>query len=117
MKDNNESRPASEHRRMKREKNTISAMVGIYCRNKHGIAPGEICHECAELLSYAHMRLDRCRYGHRKPTCGNCPIHCYKPSMKERVMEVMSYSGPRMALRHPCYALMHLIDGFRKPPE
>jgi hypothetical protein len=37
--------------------------------------------------------------------------------MKERVMEVMSYSGPRMTFRHPYFALMHLFDSLKKAPE
>ena len=108
-----------EHRRIRREKHTIDAMLGIYCRghHKHHGIGGELCPDCAELRGYAHMRLDRCRYHEKKPTCGNCPAHCYKPSMKDRVMQVMRYSGPRMTLRHPYYALMHLFDGFKKAPE
>ena len=115
-----------EHRRIRREKNTIDVMIKLYCRDHHDHhgANGHtdkykdtLCPDCLELRDYAHMRLDRCRYQQMKPTCGNCPIHCYKPSMKETVMDVMSYSGPRMTLRHPYLALMHLFDNFRKPPE
>ena len=91
-------------------------MIGLYCSDHHNTS-GELCPDCSELLDYAHMRLDRCRYQEKKPTCGNCPVHCYKPSMKERVMCVMRYSGPRMTLSHPYLALMHLFDGFKKAPE
>ncbi len=105
-----------EHKRIRREKNTIDAMIGIYCRDHHGTS-GELCADCTELREYAHLRLERCRYQEKKPTCGNCPVHCYKPSMKERVMEVMSYSGPRMTLRHPYFALMHIFDGFKRAPK
>ncbi len=105
-----------EHKRIRREKHTIDAMIGIYCRDHHDTSD-TLCQDCSEFRGYAHMRLDCCRYQEKKPTCGNCPAHCYKPTMKEKVMEVMSYSGPRMTLRHPYYALMHLFDSFRKPPE
>ncbi|NIP33651.1 MAG: hypothetical protein GWN18_01835, partial [Thermoplasmata archaeon] len=37
--------------------------------------------------------------------------------MRERVREVMRYSGPRMLLRHPYLAIAHLRDGRRRPPE
>lgn len=106
----------AEHPRISREKHTVEAMLRIYCRDHHG-AHGAICGECSELLNYARARLDRCRYQERKPTCGNCPIHCYKPSMKTKIVDVMKYSGPRMTLRHPYYALMHFLDGFVKPPR
>jgi hypothetical protein len=103
-------------KRLDRERRTIDAMVRIYCRYHHGTR-GELCRECADLHEYALLRLDRCRYQDGKPTCANCPVHCYRPDMRERVREVMRYSGPRMLLRHPYLALAHLRDGRRKPPE
>lgn len=45
-----------------------------------------------------------------KPTCGSCSVHCYKPSMKKRIIEVMRYSGPRMIFHHPLLACAHLVD-------
>jgi len=107
---------AAQHPRISREKRTVEAMLRIYCRDRHGTR-GPLCEDCRELLYYAQARLDRCRYGGGKPTCGNCPVHCYKPSMKAKIVDVMKYSGPRMALRHPYYALRHFMDGFVKPPE
>jgi hypothetical protein len=105
-----------EHPRISREKRTVEAMIRIYCRGHHG-THGVLCQECSELLSYAQARLARCRYQDKKPTCGNCPAHCYRPSMKEKIIGVMAYSGPRMTLRHPYFALRHLLDGRVKPPE
>lgn len=107
---------AAEHPRITREKRTVEAMVRIYCRDHHG-THGSLCEECAELLSYARVRLDKCRYQEKKPTCGNCPVHCYKPSMKTKIVDVMRYSGPHMTLKHPYYALRHFLDGFVKAPE
>lgn len=103
------------HPRITREKRTVEAMIGIYCRGRHG-TNGVLCDDCAELLNYAYARLDRCRYAEKKPSCGNCPVHCYKPSMKGKIIDVMKYSGPRMTLHHPYYALMHFLDGFVKAP-
>ena len=62
------------------------------------------------------MRLDKCPFLEGKTTCANCPVHCYKSDMREKVREVMRYSGPRMTLRHPILAVFHLIDGLRKEP-
>jgi hypothetical protein len=50
--------PNSEHKRLQREWKTISAMVGIYCHDRHQ-ACGSLCAECQSLLEYATMRLDR----------------------------------------------------------
>ena len=107
-------------RRLGREVKTIAAMIALYCRDHHGTHASDagdgLCPDCGELLAYARVRLDKCRYGAEKPTCSNCETHCYKPAMRERVREVMRYSGPRMLKKHPVLAVAHLVDG-RKTPE
>ena len=108
---------AREPRRLQRERRTIGAMIAIYCRGHHPAATERPCAECGELLAYAMARLDRCVFGGRKPACAKCPIHCYKPAMRQRVRAVMRYAGPRMLLRHPWLALCHQIDALRRPPE
>lgn len=105
------------HPRMRREARTIEAMVRIYCRGRHNTRGRELCSECDELLAYAGRRLEKCPYQEEKPTCANCPVHCYRPDMRARVREVMRYAGPRMLLRHPALAIMHLlVDGRRAAP-
>jgi hypothetical protein len=79
-------------------------MVELYCRHHHGSRA--LCAECDELLVYADQRLDRCPYGSEKPTCANCPIHCYRPEPRERMREVMGFAGPRMLKRHPILAIL-----------
>jgi hypothetical protein len=37
--------------------------------------------------------------------------------MRDRVKEVMRFSGPRMLLRHPILAIRHLLDGRRERGE
>lgn len=103
-------------RRLGRERKTIDAMIEVYCEGCHG-SSGGLCPSCGELAAYAALRLDRCPFGTEKPTCVGCPVHCYKPSMRERVRVVMRYAGPRMLLRHPYLALMHVVDGWEKAPE
>lgn len=101
-------------RRLRRERKTVRAMVELYCRHHHrGDVP---CGECARLADYADLRVDRCPYGEEKPTCVNCPIHCYRPQPREKMREVMRFAGPRMLWRHPYLALMHLLDGKRSAP-
>ncbi len=105
---------ASVRSRMAREARTVEAMIALYCREQHG--SGDACSECGELLDYARTRLDRCPYQEYKTTCAKCPSHCYRPTMREQVRAVMRYAGPRMLVRHPVMALLHLIDGLRKEP-
>jgi hypothetical protein len=106
----------NESRRIQRERRTIRAMIAVYCRgHRHGAGP--VCPECQGLLDYALARLDRCPFGPEKTTCANCPIHCYKPDMRQRVRDVMRYAGPRMMLRHPVLALLHSLDGLMRKPK
>jgi hypothetical protein len=106
--------------RMAREARTVEAMIALYCRALHSSAPrgsgDALCSECGELLDYAQLRLDKCPYQEGKTTCAKCPVHCYQPAMRTKVRTVMRYAGPRMLLRHPLMAMMHLIDGLRKEP-
>lgn len=103
------------HGRMKREADTIKAMIELYCRHHHTDS-GSLCADCAELLAYADRRLKKCRFQERKTTCAKCPVHCYKPEMRDKVRNVMRYSGPLMLSRHPVMALMHTVDGLRRTP-
>ncbi len=91
------------------EKKTVSAMIGLYCRARH---PGgrQPCAECAQLLEYALRRIERCRFGLRKPVCSKCRVHCYAPAPRERIRRVMRFAGPRMLLVHPLLALQHLLE-------
>lgn len=90
----------------------VEQMIRLYCRRHEGHA--ELCPDCQELLDYAHNRLSRCRYGKEKPTCRRCPIHCYRLEMKERIIAIMRWSGPRMILYHPFAAIRHLFREMKR---
>lgn len=102
--------------RRRREARTLEAMILMYCRAHHGRG-GAPCADCGGLADYAQRRLERCVFGDAKPTCANCLVHCYRDEMRERVREVMRWAGPRMLLRHPYLAVMHLLDGRRPVPQ
>jgi hypothetical protein len=102
--------------RIGREKNTIEKMIGIYCHHQHK-TNGVLCPECVAFLEYAKKRLDKCPFQERKTTCVNCRIHCYKPDMREKIKDVMRFSGPRMTYCHPILALFHALDGLKKEPK
>jgi hypothetical protein len=125
--------------RLAREWKTMSAMVRIYCRDHHqerGRPAREflrrldffathgrdarattLCMECRQFLDYAGVRLKRCRFGGEKPTCANCPVHCYQRDRREQARVVMRYAGPRMMWEHPVMSLRHWLDGFRQAPQ
>lgn len=108
------SRIPVENRHLTREFLTITKMAGIYCDANHAARKGELCSECADFVDYAEVRLQKCPYGDDKPTCANCPIHCYKPARREQAKAIMRYAGPRMILRHPLLAISHKLDGLRR---
>lgn len=95
--------------RIEREKRTAERMVRLYCRLREGNR--ELCPDCAALLAYSRVRLDRCPFGDDKGACKDCAVHCYKTEMRERMKTVMRFSGPRMLLYYPLDALRHLFGG------
>ncbi len=94
--------------KIKSEQRTVELMIRLYCRRKEGNMT--LCPECSELLDYALRRLERCKFGDGKSTCRKCPVHCYKPQMRDRIREVMRWAGPRMLFLHPVAALRHLFQ-------
>ncbi|GAP15638.1 nitrous oxide-stimulated promoter [Longilinea arvoryzae] len=102
--------------RLRRERVTIDQMIALYCREQHA-SPDGLCPDCVSLQEYTHQRLEKCVFGAEKPTCANCPVHCYRADMRAKVREVMRYAGPRMLLRHPVLTVRHLLDGRRAAPK
>jgi len=97
--------------KIEREKLVVDIMIGMFCRHKEGNQ--RLCPECTALLEYAHNRLRHCPFGAGKGSCRKCPVHCYRADMAERIRAVMRYAGPRMLLRHPLYAVIHLLSELR----
>lgn len=95
------------------EKRIVAQMIRLYCSKHEGNE--QLCTACEQLLTYAHARLERCKFGDAKPTCRRCPIHCYRPDMRQRMQAVMRYAGPRMLLHHPISALQHLWNELNSP--
>lgn len=94
--------------RIEREKRVVSLMIELYCRKKLGY--DHIPEEYRQLMEYAHRRLDGCKFGEHKSACKKCPVHCYKPDMRQRIREVMRWAGPRMILYSPMAAIRHLLN-------
>ena len=116
------------------EKRTVRHMIELWCRKNHGgkaccemgsrggglvshCGSGEgshggpgLCGECRELLEYSLARLEHCKFSNAKTKCHKCPVHCYRPDMREKIRTVMRFSGPRMLLYHPLEALRYLFS-------
>lgn len=87
----------------------VTLMIQIYCKNHHH-TQGELCEECKKLADYAKLRVDKCPFMEIKTFCSNCKVHCYKIEKREKIREVMRYSGPRMIFYHSILAIKHIIE-------
>lgn len=93
---------------IQKEKETVSEIIRLYCRKKQH--KQELCKECLDLKAYALKRLSLCQFGEEKSACSNCTVHCYKPEYRQKMKDVMRYSGPWMLLYHPVYSVKHLLN-------
>lgn len=103
------SNPKDMSNKREREKAVVELMITLYCQKQHKCGK-ELCIDCNTLLEYARLRSDRCPFMETKTFCSNCKIHCYKPDMREKIRQVMKFSGPRMIFYHPVLAIRHVIE-------
>lgn len=105
----------------------VDSMIDLYtAAHQHnsskvdaeGLAVAEVI-DAESLKAYARKRIEHCRFRNeqRKPFCNVCPVHCYKPEMREQIRLVMRYSGPRMLFRHPIISMRHLVGTIRSKKE
>jgi uncharacterized CHY-type Zn-finger protein len=85
--------------------------ISVFCREKHRSHLKEafhindarlnhslidknpvLCQGCRKLLSHGIAKLLLCPYD-PKPMCKKCETHCYAPGYREKVREVMRFSG------------------------
>ena len=103
----------------------VARFIELFCHARHdrktvgevtlpgilqqGNCPGDtICLECAELLDHGMKKRALCPLD-PKPTCKDCHIHCYSPEYRQRIREIMAYSGRRMMLRGRLDYLWHYL--------
>jgi hypothetical protein len=103
----------------------LAGFVSIYCREKHRDAEkhhfdiadeglhrelGQIslCHDCSRLLEHGIAKLSLCSQN-PKPSCRKCKTHCYAPGYREKVREVMRFSGTYLVKRGRLDLLLHFL--------
>lgn len=97
------------------EKHIVGLMIELYCHRKHETKKKELCADCASLKEFCYVKLDKCPFGDDKGACSDCEIHCYKNTVqREKIREVMRFSGPRMMLYYPWDSLLHIVKRKRK---
>lgn len=95
----------------KKDIRLIGKFVEVYCVGKHGtierspytlpadMGKRRVCPECADFMAYAIAKRMKCPLEAEKPTCKHCRIHCYGKAEREKVREIMAYSGRRLMMR------------------
>lgn len=82
----------------RRDAAVLEKFVRVYCREHRHAADGALCPACEELLAYAMRKLEKCPMN-PKPKCKDCPVHCYQPTHRRAIGEVMKFSGMYFAKR------------------
>ena len=109
-----------------RDLKTLALFIDLYCRTKHADAdrkPAELrthdvaaiarksivlCPECTKLLAHAFVKRTHCPM-HPKPMCKHCPNHCYHPTYRAQIREVMKVAGRKMVFSGRLDYLFHLL--------
>lgn len=97
---------------LEREYKTVKAMIELNCHKLHH--PEGLCDECQELLTYAEARIRKCPHYKSKIPCKDCTIHCYHNPYKDKIRDVMRFSGPQMMIYHPILAVYHFLAKYKK---
>jgi RNase P subunit RPR2 len=97
--------------------------TAVYCANRHTsdravviteepdlqslpLHKYPVCEECSDFLLYAFERRLRCPL-EEKPICKHCTVHCYKPGHRDKVREIMRFSGQYLIKRGRLDLLWH----------
>lgn len=91
------------------EKKLIREMIGLYCNHSHGSGKRTLCPDCQMVLEYSLTRIDSCPHKDTKTFCSVCKTKCYTREYREKIREVMRFSGPRIVLIHPVMLISHMV--------
>ncbi|MEI8195580.1 MAG: nitrous oxide-stimulated promoter family protein [Phycisphaerae bacterium] len=110
-------------RLLRRDLRTLTVFIEIYCRAHHeNRQPFELkgfnikelaghacllCPDCSKLLAHALVKRTHCPQD-PKPMCKHCPNHCYQTGYREKIRDVMRFSGKRLLLSGRLDYLLHL---------
>ena len=67
-----------------------------------------LCPDCSRLLEHGIAKLSLCEYD-PKPPCRKCQTHCYAPGYREKVRQVMRFSGTYLLKHGRLDLLLHYL--------
>lgn len=123
MKIDDRQSAADLSKQEKKDLKILALFTAVFCKARHSgekssltvVDPGlqglalerfRLCAECREFLDYAFSRRIKCPLD-PKPTCKHCHVHCYRSGHREKVREIMRFSGRRLILRGRLDLLWH----------
>ncbi len=114
-------------RKKARDLKTLSGFISIFCRENHrtqeksafpmkdervqqslGSLSLVLCPDCQKLLRHGMAKLLQCPYD-PKPMCKKCLTHCYAAGYREKMREVMRFSGRYMLKRGRLDLIIHYL--------
>jgi hypothetical protein len=110
-------------RKEKKDLRILAWFTAVYCCDKHREEREKLsewipalpflqrfsyCPECRDFLCYAIDRRLKCPLPD-KPSCKHCHIHCYRRGHREKVREIMRYSGRALIKRGRLDLLWHYL--------
>ncbi|MEN8687968.1 MAG: nitrous oxide-stimulated promoter family protein [Desulfuromonadales bacterium] len=121
MAKSSQSQPLS--RKEIKDLRVLLQFTSVYCKANHAgrktvietaeaefrrlpLARFPTCNECREFLLYAFERRLRCPL-QEKPACKHCQVHCFRPGHREKVREIMRFSGQFLIRRGRLDLLWH----------
>ncbi|BCA79996.1 nitrous oxide-stimulated promoter family protein [Desulfuromonas sp. AOP6] len=105
-------------RKEQKDLRVLALFTSVYCHAHHegektspafdgmDFSRFTLCAECREFLEYAFSRRIKCPLD-PKPDCKGCHIHCYRPGHREKVREIMRFSGKKLIMRGRLDLLWH----------
>jgi hypothetical protein len=121
MANSSQSQPLS--RKEIKDLKVLLQFTAVYCKVKHAgdksvivtddaevkrlpLGKFPVCDECRDFVLYAFDRRLRCPL-EEKPACKHCKVHCFRPGHREKVREIMRFSGQYLIRRGRLDLLWH----------
>jgi len=119
--------PLYNRLRLKKRKDilVLANFVNVYCRENHKETAKQtfhvadedlkvrlrglnLCPDCSRLLEHGIAKLTMCPYDPR-PSCRKCKTHCYAPGYRDKVRQVMRFSGTYLIKHGRLDLLLHYL--------
>ena len=92
---------SAQHTAVREPLNSLSSDLAKLQRYRY-------CAECRDFLHYAIDRRLKCPLTD-KPSCKHCQVHCYQPGHREKVRQIMRFSGRALIRKGRLDLLWHYL--------